>query len=88
MSHARRNPKPSSAQNPRNRIPFLWRLCLGVAGAAGIALIFQVNQLIGAINDYYFSRPASSLSAMDVFLALSAVYLLLVAASGRWRLVR
>ena len=86
MSHVRRTRKTTSAQNPERKIAPLWRLCLGVAATAGLALIFEAHQLVQAINGYYFNRPTSSLTAVDMLLTLFAVYLLLVAASGRWRL--
>jgi len=86
MSHARRTRKTTSAQSPERRISPLWRLCLGAAATAALAFIFEAHQLVQAINGYYFNKPASLLTAVDMLLTLVAVYLLLVAASGRWRL--
>lgn len=60
---------------------------MGAAGAAGLFLIFESHRFTQAINGYYFDRPISPLTAVDAILAVLAVYLLLVAMSGRWRLL-
>ena len=65
----------------------LWRLCIGVAAVAGMALMLVNFQIARSINAYYFHDPSVPIRALDVLAILAAVYLLLVAIFGRWRLL-
>ena len=75
---------PHSTQKHRKIRP-LWRLCIGAGAVAGIALLFVNYQIASSINSYYFRDPSVPLRALDILAILLAIYLLLVAISGRWR---
>lgn len=63
-----------------------WRWCIAAVSLAGLALMCVNYQVARSINGYYFNNPRVPLGALDVIAASMAIYLLLVAISGRWRL--
>ena len=75
-------------EHQRRKAPLLVRLASGV-----IAVAISAYQIIGfkvarSINLNYFKDPAVAISALDIATRVVALYLLLVAISGRWQIYR
>jgi hypothetical protein len=69
------------------RIRPIWRWLVGLVSALIFVLLYGAYTATRAINGYYFhdySFPVPSVPG--IAFALVAVYLLLVAVSGRWHL--
>lgn len=73
---------------PAKKIHPLWRWTSGLAALAIVALQIAGYQIARAINLNYFKDSSASISAHDVAIVLVALYLLLVAITGYWRIRR
>ena len=87
MSYSPAQQEPQLPQKQRRKIQPLWRLLIGAAAIPGLFFLLAGHKAVQDINAYYFKTPSSSVSAVDVLVALAATYLLLVAILGHWRLL-
>lgn len=69
------------------RLPLLARLALVLAALVIGGLIAIGNSVVAVINTAYFGRPSASLGALDWVAAAVAIYCVLAALRGRWRLL-
>ena len=75
-------------EQPDRKVPLLVRVAAGA-----IALAISAFQIVGfkvarSINLNYFKDPTVAFSALDIATLVVALYLLLVAISGRWQIYR
>ena len=69
------------------KLKWYWRLFYGCAGAFWIAAQVVASSIAGALRiAYHPGSPAPGFGLLDASGAVLAVYLMLVAALGRWRL--
>ena len=62
----------------------LWRLAAALVALVIAAHEFFSYEIARSINLSYFHDPVVPVSARDVLIALLAIYLLIIAISGRW----
>jgi hypothetical protein len=75
-------------RQPKARIRPFWRALAAIAGALILFLCYAGYSVSRAINSQYFKDYSYPLpDALTVLAAVFAVYLLLVAWTGRWRIV-
>jgi len=80
-------PKSHIPSEKDRRIRPLWRWFIAVVSLVGLALMYVSYEVARSINGYYFHSPHVPVGALDIFMVLVVVYLLLVAIFGRWLLV-
>jgi len=69
------------------KLKWYWRLFFGCAGALWIAAQVVAANIAGALRiAYHPAAPAPGFGLLDAASGVLAVYLMLVAVLGRWRL--
>lgn len=67
-----------------------WRLCIGLIATLGAVLLLAAHKFGEGFNRVYFpeSLGSTSLDASEIIGIASIIYLLLVAVTGRWRILK
>ena len=84
MTRNRNNPKPM----PSSRLRTPWRILLAILSIASGAACYVGFEVDRTIRHYHFSDfSPRRLHIGDILMILGVIYFLLVAISGRWRII-